>query len=371
MKLTDKQEEAWYLYAELESIRKVAKAMGVGYRATWQHIQGAKKKLQNEGADPGQLLKGTSRMVGPDGETKLVWYKGETEKQNFEDLAQTIVANLNSDIPRYKKTKKPKSSKEHKSFMNSYVFGDPHVNMYSFARETGSDWDVKIAVQRHTEGMLDLIENARPAHTGRFISLGDMFHSDSLKPYTLSGTQVDVDGRLSMAVDEVVDLVRACLDLMINKYQQVDVVFARGNHPPTIELLLAKIIRIAYEKEPRINVVDNTAKHIPLTFGKNFRLITHGDSLTHQKKADIAVGKFRHLHGAAAFTHVLSGHLHHHDIKELGGIESEIFQVLPTQDAWHVEHGFVTADQSACVIRYHELGGIIDRHYYNPRFYMG
>ena len=362
MNLTPAQQEVQDLLDQGLSQRQVAKQLGKSRSTIQSHIENINR------ADPGYLVSGKSTLYGPDGETKLEWIKTRKDEESFEDAANAIVESLNSDIERKKKTKTPKVSKSDLRYMNSYVFGDPHLNMYSWARETGEDWDVKIAVQRHTDGMLDLISNARQAHTGRFISLGDLLHNDSLKPLTLNQTAVDVDGRMSMAVDETVTLLRHCIDLMLTKYKHVDVVLARGNHPPTIELLLSKMLRIAYEKEPRITVVDNTPKHIPLVFGKNFQLVTHGDRLSHQKKVDIVTSMFREQHGAASFTHVLSGHLHHHDTKEQGGALSEIFQVLPTKDAWHVEGGFVSADQSATVIRYHPNGGIVDRHFYNPRF---
>ena len=256
--------------------------------------------------------------------------------------------------------------------MNCFVFGDAHLNMRAWGKECmGNDWDLKIGIQRHRDAILDLIENALPAGFARFISLGDLLHNDGLRAQTFAGTDVDTDGRMGLALDETVLLMRYVLDLMLTKYARVEGVFARGNHPPTMELVIAKMLAIAYEKEHRITIIDNTQKHIPLAWEKNFQLVTHGDKLNHQKKADIATSVYREQHGAANFTHVLSGHLHHHDSKSVSGVKSEIFEVLPTADAWHTESGFVTSDQSACVIRYHKHGGIADQHFFNPRFYSG
>lgn len=369
-RLRPDQVEIWNLHLQGLSGSEIGKRLGIAKSNANRRLEVIRRFLEQEGADPGRFAPGATTQVDADGTIERQWIRTPFDKQSMLDSADEIVAALNAEIVRKKKTKTPKVSKADIGFMNSYVFGDPHLNMYSWARETGADWDVRIAVERHTQGMLDLISNARQAHTGRFISLGDLLHNDSLKPLTLNQTAVDVDGRLSMAVDETVSLLRMCIDLMLTKYRHVDVILARGNHPPTIELLLSKMLRVAYEKEPRISVVDNTPKHIPMVFGDNFQLITHGDRLNHQRKADIATSIFRDLHGSAKFTHVLSGHLHHHDSKEISGVMSEIFQVLPTKDAWHTEQGFVSADQSATVIRYHPKGGIVDRHFYNPRFQL-
>jgi hypothetical protein len=362
--LTDRQEEILTLFETGMSRRAIGRKLGLDESVVRRHLKRIHKKTELD--EPGAY--GTSELRGPDGEQRLIWVKKTKQAQEMSAIAREIVDALNEDITRAKPTKKPKIKKADIGYMNSFVFGDPHLNMRAWHQECGFDWDLDIAVQRHIEGMLDLIENARPAHTGRLISLGDLLHNDGLRPTTLNLTAVDVDGRLKMAAADAVKLLRFCIDLMLEKYEQVDVVIARGNHSPSLEIMISMMLEIAYEKERRVAIIDNTVKHIPLVFGNNFQLITHGDRLNHQKKADIATSMFKELHGAAKFTHILSGHLHHHDSKELSGVLSEIFQVLPTKDGWSVEGGFVSADQSACVIRYHPEGGIVDRHFYNPRF---
>jgi hypothetical protein len=369
--LTPRQDQIRKLIQEGLTQRAIAKKLNLSRGNISGAVLAIKKKYLADQADPGFHVKGKSTMYDRrTGEAIIEWVKTSKEIEDLEEVANDIVKALNPSIPRIKKTLAPRIQPDDKLFMESFCFGDPHINMYAWARETGADWDVDIAVQMHEEGMLDLITSSKPAGMGRFIVLGDLLHNDSLKPNTASLTPVDVDGRLSMAIDEVVKLLRSCITAMLIKFSKVEVILARGNHSPTLELLLSKMLRIAFEKEPRITIIDNTQKHIPLVWGKNFQLITHGDKMNHQRKVDVAVGPFRALHGAATFTHVMSGHLHHTDIKEIGGCQSEIFQVLPTQDAWHTESGFVTADQSAVRIRYHPNGGICDRHYYNPRFFI-
>jgi len=92
--------------------------------------------------------------------------------------------------------------------------------------------------------------------------------------------------------------------------------------------------------------------------------------LTPQKKADIATAKYRKEHGAANFTHVVTGHLHHNKVDELGGAMVEIFSVLTPEDAWHMEGGYVTSRQAAHQVTYHKEGGIYQRSETNPRIYL-
>ena len=134
------------------------------------------------------------------------------------------------------KTKRPKLSANQDDYMNSFVFGDEHLNMRAFREECmGNDWDLKIAIERHREAMLQLISNALPARFARLISLGDLLHNDSMRPQTFAGTDVDVDGRMGLALDQAVLLLRYMIDLMLTIYHEIEVVLARFNHLPTME----------------------------------------------------------------------------------------------------------------------------------------
>ena len=375
IELTDRQREVWELHKEGLNNCAIGRKLDV----TEANIRGILKrafaKAELSDSQPGFTVKGRTTLI-KDGVTVLEWVKTHKEKedkatQGLTEVIDQILKGLRDTVPRMPKTKRPKLSANQDDYMNSFVFGDEHLNMRAFREECmGNDWDLKIAIERHREAMLQLISNALPARFARLISLGDLLHNDSMRPQTFAGTDVDVDGRMGLALDQAVLLLRYMIDLMLTIYQEIEVVLARGNHPPTMELAISKMITIAYEKEPRVTVIKNEPKHIPLVWEKNFQLITHGDRLNPQKKADIATSVYRAQHGAANFTHILSGHLHHKDQKSLSGCLTEVFEVLPTPDCWHTESGFVTSDQSASVLRYHKNGGIIDRHEYNPRFYM-
>jgi DNA-binding transcriptional ArsR family regulator len=375
IELTDRQREVWALKQQDMNNSEIARKLGLNEATVRGHLKAAYAKAELSDSQPGFSVKGRTTLI-KDGVTVLEWVKTHKEKeekatQGLTEIIDEVLKGLSNTVPRMPKTKRPKISKDQKDYMNSFVFGDAHLNMRAFRDECiGNDWDLKIAIKRHREAILQLIENALPAGFARLISLGDLLHNDSMRPQTFAGTDVDVDGRMGLALDETVLLLRYMIDLMLTIYQEIEVVLARGNHPPTMELAISKMITIAYEKEPRVTVIKNEPKHIPLVWEKNFQLITHGDKLNPQKKADIATSVFRAQHGAAKFTHILSGHLHHKDQKSLSGCLTEVFEVLPTPDCWHTESGFVTSDQSACVLRYHKNGGIIDRHEYNPRFYM-
>lgn len=360
MKATD--EEFIKAWEEHQSPEKVAKALGMGIRS----VHRRRRKLEQKTGQP--FLVGTSTLYGPDGEIKLQWIKEKASEQELQKQVDKIIQSLS--IPKFKPIKPPKFTTD--DLYNVYVFGDPHIDMLAWAPESGQDWDLDIAVERHISAMTDMVNRSPKCNIGILATMGDLFHRDSMKAITPNGGNiVDVDGRLSRSWDRGVEMIRAMIDKMLKKYQRVVYICVRGNHSETLELILAKTIRIAYENEPRVEVLDNTPKEIPYSIGRNFLLFVHGDGLNDQKKAGMVTSRYRKEHGQAAFSHVLSGHLHHAYQKEMNGVLVEIFPVLPSADAWHCANGYMMSDQAATVVTYHERGGVVGRTTSNPRVFLG
>jgi len=370
--VTERQKQALELYEQYGSYLKGAKEMGISPSPFTRLVKKAKRNLLDEEyASPGQSIKGFSylRDCRDEPNDKIIeWVKTDRVKEEMMEAVDDIIEGLNKKIPRIKKVKKPKLSKQADDRLNGFVFGDSHINMLAWNKECPlGDWDIDIALARHLNAMNDLITRAPTAKTGFLATLGDLLHHDSIKPFTTEGTHVDTDGRLGKGYDAVVMMIRGMLDQMLELHEHVYYMCIRGNHCKTLELILAKTIAIAYEKEPRLTVLDNTCDHMLFTWGKNCLVFTHGDKLNDQKKADIVVSMFKQAHGAANFSHLLSGHVHHETQKRISGVLVETFPALPTPDAWHTAAGFITSDQSATVLSYHKQGGITERVNHFPR----
>ncbi len=370
--LTTKQKEIWELQKQGMSGRAIAKKLGKGETTVRGHIKQIKEKMLKHPTNPlFQVDKMSELIDNRTGESVMTWYKSSQEVEDMTHLVDSMIDRVKSELIPIPKTAKPHGSKKKKDLFNAFYLGDPHMNMLSWARETGKDWDLNIALKHHDAAMADLLSRAPEASEGMLCTLGDLFHNDSLKAITPgSGNVVDVDGRLMKSWDATVLMVERLLQQMLLKYDHVHYVCVPGNHSETLERVFAACLKIAFRNEKRLTVHDNARKHIPFVWEKNFILATHGDRLSGQKKADIAVAKYREEHGAAKFTHVVSGHLHHTEQKELSGALVEIFSVLTPPDAWHMEGGYVTARQAAHQVTYHKEGGIYCRSETNPRIYL-
>jgi len=377
--VTENQRRAVEAYLHHGNQRAAAKELGIGL-ASWQRtIERIKKRyaksnaadlaLQSRSPVDGFTTKRVSTAYKEDGTVALQWHIQEPDKQTIEEQLKDLAEALSEDIKKIENIPAPK--RVQKELMNNIVIGDPHLDMLSYAKETGADWDINIACEQHMRATLGLLKRAPEAAVGMLTILGDSLHRDSMKALTPgSGNLVDVDGRVSRSIKYATKLFRAMIVEMLKTHKKVVVAFIRGNHSETLELCLRDMLDIAFEANKRVEVLDNTSKHIPYQFGKNFLLMTHGDRLSEQKKADIAVSMYRDYHGSSKFTHVLSGHVHHANFREVSGCFVETFQALPTPDAWHAESGFVTSDQSVSMLTYHVEGGIVSRLNEYPRIFM-
>ena len=371
--LTEKQKEIWALMKQGMSGRAIGRKLNRDEATIRHHIKKIRKEMTTDPTNPLYTVDKMSSLVrhepNEDGKV-LTWYKSSKEVEALNEIVEYVEDRIHKKYPPVPKTPKPKKALK-KDLLNVFYLGDPHMNMLSWARETGKDWDLDIALAHHDLAIGDLLVRAPDAEEGVLCTLGDLFHNDSLKAITPgSGNIVDVDGRLLKSWDATVIMVERILIGMLQRYKKVHYICVPGNHSETLERLFAATLRIAFKNEKRLVVHDNVAKHIPFSWGKNFILATHGDRMNNQKKADVAVGKYRERHGNANFTHVVCGHVHHTEQKELSGALVESFSVLPPPDAWHVESGYVTSRQAAHQVTYHSAGGIFCRSETNPRIYL-
>lgn len=359
--ITPEEHEKIQALIHAGSQRKAADLLGQNHRTIERTVTRLEHRKQKQDA-------GISALYGEGGGIKQEWIKGKHKNEDqLLEKVNSIVAALK--IPKFKPSKRPKPLSA--DLLNAYIFGDPHLDMLAWMPETGADWDLDIAEQHHISAMTDMIDRSPKCDTAILATMGDLFHRDSLKAITPNGGNlVDVDGRLARSWERGITMLRAMIDKMKKKYQTIYYVCLRGNHSPTLELVLASVIKIAYEDDPQVVVLDNIAKEIPFSFEDNFLLFVHGDGLNDQKKAGLVTSRYRKEHGQAKFSHVLSGHLHHAYQKELNGVLVEIFPVLATSDAWHCENGYMTSDQAASVLTYHKKGGIVHRAITNPRIFL-
>ncbi|HEV2679719.1 MAG TPA: hypothetical protein VGV14_04405, partial [Rhodanobacter sp.] len=107
----------------------------------------------------GQKLRGTSTLIDKrTGETVLQWVKSSEDAEQQAAIFRAACEAMAADLPKLK----PRKAKGcwRTDLLTVYPIGDPHIGMYSWAAETGEDWDLAIAERVHCGAMAELVDSS-------------------------------------------------------------------------------------------------------------------------------------------------------------------------------------------------------------------
>jgi len=272
------------------SLRSAARALGIGYRSVHNAVDAVTRKAALRGyapdydmtkvVAPGFAIKGTSTLY-KDGVQAIQWVKTDRDAEQQLALMRATVDAMSQDITRLAPIQF--SREVYSDLCNVYTLTDSHVGMLAWGRETGADWDLKIA-ERVLVGCFEKMIARSPAASTCIVNqLGDFLHSDGLLPVTpTSGHILDQDGRYPKVVEVAVRILRRVVDMALHKHLKVIVLMAEGNHDMASSVWLRAMFRVLYENEPRVMVFDHPLPYYAYQHGSTMLAFHHG----HLKKND-------------------------------------------------------------------------------------
>lgn len=298
-------------------------------------------------------------MVTTDGTAKARWVKTRQKRVAPEELAHVYRDALKAIQPATRARTVP--AVESDQLLACYIFGDPHFGLLAWGEESGQNFDLKIATQRHQDVTARLIAHAPDSSIGIMATLGDGLHSDGYSAQTTAGTRVDVDCRFPKVLRAAVAFEIQATEMLLAKHERVVRVVLRGNHDTTAALSVAEILRAHFRSEPRVLVKDNVPVHTYIRWNSNLLGFTHGDK-GKAKDLPLLMATDRPLHwGQTSHRKYLVGHVHHRDVKEYPGCVVEHYPTLASSDAWHAGMGY-RSRQGACVEVRHAHEGQIAKY---------
>jgi hypothetical protein len=262
---------------------------------------------------------------------------------------------------RSKPVKRPRRFLENS--LSAYPIGDAHIGMYSWAEETGNDFDTTIAT-RELRAAFDLLVDEAPASSvGYLVDVGDFTHADNRSNATpASGHILDVDSRFSRVRRIARDVYRYGIERMLEKHDTVEVFPVPGNHNPDSAGWLAMVLEAYYENNPRVIVETSPSKFFYRRWGKVLLGMTHGDKIKRADLPAIMATDRAQDWGETEFRYWLTGHIHHTRNEEYRGCFVESFNTLAPGDAWHHAAGYRSMQQMQR-IDYDKEDGICSRGY--------
>jgi len=299
---------------------------------------------------------GWRRMPRDDGGFDSVFWKQNQDEDSLQKKADAILAALLENIEPVSPLPMPKLGRE--DLLNLYVFTDGHIGMLAWHEETDSDWDTTIAENVIVRWFAEAIKRAPDANRAVLAEIGDLLHADSLEALTPASKNVlDADSRYQKVVRVVIRILRQIIAMLLEKYQQVDVIICEGNHNPSGAVWCREFLAALYEAEPRLRVDRSPKPFYCIEHGQTSLFFHHGHQVRMAELDRVMASEFREVFGRTKYSFAHMGHFHHREKdKESQLMVVEQHRTLASRDAHSARHGY-NAGKDACCITYHRDHG--------------
>jgi len=365
---TEHQRKVITLHEEGLGYQKIGNQLGIGKYSARDIIKNVKGKAATQGHSPqhdmihtvpeGYTVKGVSTYYNDEGKPVGQWVKSQSDKEHALRVAlDHFKDGLKDELKGLAKPIKKSKAQKHKDRMAVTIVGDHHLGMLAWSPETGGDpWDLQIAQDTLIKGVDKLVGSTGDCSVGVLLNVGDMIHANNLKGETGAGTPLDVDGRAGKTIRAAGNLFQIIVTRMLQQYDEVWLINARGNHDPDAALWLNEMLRMYYDKEKRVKVFDNFNKFIHFEWGNNFVVTHHGDKIRTRQLYEAITRDYPQEWGRTKYRFAWTGHIHHKQAEELGGLTWESWSVLPPNDSWHSGAGYGSQRSISCVVLDKEHG---------------
>jgi hypothetical protein len=333
-----------------------------------QWVQAKPESVVSEEIQPavpiGHILKGVSTLIGEDGGVRAQWIKTRVDQENRMTSLVEAVSAISKPFRAFADPV-PEPAQIwgrgcYEDRMCVVPLGDPHLGMYSYAAETGANFDIEIAERNMVRAVDQLIALAPRARVGLLINLGDFFHSDNSQNQTArSHHALDVDTRWSKVLSVGIRVMRRMIDRMLEKFLVVRVICEIGNHDDHSALFLALALAQFYEREPRVEIDTSPAKYhwyryeqvlIGTTHGNTAKLHSLGGIMAYDRAEDWGETKYRYFY---------TGHVHSDRLIETPGVVVETFRTLAPRDAYAAGAGYRSGQDLKLDIVHPRYGRIV------------
>lgn len=309
----------------------------------------------------GHEVKGISALHDPDGRVIQQWTKTKIGAPD----PFAVAAALKSAFKGLRGAPAPVAAPESvvASQLTLYPLADLHVGMRAWGRETGVNWDLKIAERVLGSAMGALVAQAPASAQAIVLGGGDLIHSDNQENRTAnSGHALDVDGRYPEVVRAAARLMVGMVDAALARHERVLVRILKGNHDEHSSVAVAYFLLAWFRNEPRVTVDDDPSLFFRHRFGKVLLAGTHGHATRAERMPELMAHRYAADWGETLFRYAHMFHLHHKRLmaSEGGGVIVETHQAPIPPDAWHFGSGFLSG-RSLQAITYHRDHGEIGR----------
>ena len=267
--------------------------------------------------------------------------------------------------PAFKPTKQPWPES---GVLVEASFPDLHVGKHSWGRQTGEDYDHKLAVEGFNQAASELLSRAATLQPERILlPVGnDLLHVDNLEGATTRGTPQDVDTRPQLLFDRTVEMLVGFIR-DARQLAPVDVLIIPGNHDELTCHHIGAALQGWFHDCDDVTVDNEPPFRKYYRWGTVLLGYCHGGKddpkledlpliMAQEAPVDWAATTHREWH---------TGHIHRRrtlqwlatDSKQ--GIHVRTLPALCAVDAWHSQHGYVGQPRVAEMYVWHTATGYV------------
>lgn len=380
---TDRQKEYIEAVEEHGDQKKAAAAMGVSAQTVCGALQAVRRRAAKQGYAPeydytrqvpdGFQVKGVSTYYDKEGKVRGQWLKSQVDRERQLEMMHEAIAAITEPVKPLAARPPYLTSSAFSDRLACYPVGDYHLGMLSWAKETGGNWDMKIAEDMMDAAIAHLMRGMPQANNALIALLGDFFHYDSMAAETpTSKNTLDSDTRYPMMVRAGIRIARLMIERALDFHGQVHVIVEIGNHDLSSMPFLMETLRVLYENEPRVTIDTSPAHYHYYRFGKALIGVHHGHGAKMDQLPMIMAADRPEDWGATKYRYWWTGHVHHAKTRNMVtanqdfvGCSAESFKILAPEDAYAAQKGYRSVrDMKAILI--HREHGEVARFTFNP-----
>ena len=285
-------------------------------------------------------------------------FVSEAEK-TYLDLRDTIMKDLQSFTPKFKKIKRKELKDSHLLVVDP---ADIHIGKLATAFETGEEYNSQIAVKRVIEGVKGIVRKANGFDIDKVLFIGgnDILHIDTPKRQTTSGTPQDTDGmwyeNFLIAKQLYVDVIQMLLSVA-----DVHFVFNPSNHDYTNGFFLADVIQTYFKDCKNITFDCSIAHRKYYAYGNNLIGSTHGDGAKQADLGSLMSIEAKDMWAGAEHRYFYTHHVHHKTAKDFINVTVESLRSPGGADSWHDRNGYKGAPKAVEGFIHHPKFGQVAR----------
>ena len=258
-----------------------------------------------------------------------------------------------------------RSRKRHSHLMEISLY-DVHLGKLAWGKETGTPYDVEIAIKDFTNAVRELLELNAGYEIDRVVfPIGnDFFHVDNWLGTTAKGTVVDsTDDRFQKVFRAGCEAVEYAI-LQARSVADVDVVWVPGNHDPATSWYMSEFLRAVFRNDEHVRIHNGERMRKYIHYGVNLLGYTHGDTCNLEKLPMLMMTDEPELTGQCTHRAWRTGHRHtKKKIKfvtagdTFNGFHIDVLPSISGTDLWHYMNGFVGNARTAEAWLWSKTGG--------------